>query len=582
MHRGTASFDTHAWMLKSLLRHSKGHHDLFQLYVVAADFKKMLARMNHPVSTQYLACLRRQVMFRPFVPIEESVEERDDTLFLGDIPIIAKSVKTKIPNLEMMAQAAEKGEPFKLYNKDTCMELHELLIEFLDSFHKSLVTLEGLQKLEVQKGKDHANVAKIKTQLQNVLAFGQALRGIARGSAIKEHFKTFAPFLAVNSGTFWRVAHEPNDDGEFFLLKPHSTFGYSEPLQPWRSFLDWLRLMVHHIDAMDVLDLFLINFDLISTTDLSIKILYPPKPDDNMLPWDELLANEEYFPPIPHSHNQPSADKLIEFLRSPTLDSDPDGITVKDVITDVEALMVTLSKTDLTPLTSHIDSIIEALTDLRDSSSDGCKDSVAAILVQTEAFESDSTIHGRLHRLEGILNMLQNLKGSFSSPTLDEDGRVITDLIKKVEVIKVRVTEPGFASNVEKLKEALTELKNSSSDGWKDYVEEIFEQVESLESDGTTNSRLCRLERIWNMLQNLKGSFLLYKSVQPGTPLSRGKDFNGGTHCEALGANSNSLSGNTGLDDDSLKELLHEYGVCRVSVTCSNLCQTLQYRELYQ
>lgn len=328
--------------------------------------------------------------------------------------------------------------------------------------------------------------------------------------------------------------------------------------------------MVHHLDAIDVLDNYLIHFDLKLSTSLSIKILYPPLPDDNMLPWEKLLENEKYFPPIQAFPEQPSAADLINFLKSPTLDKEGSGIT--NLLKDVETMKVNVTKPDLN---MHIKTLIEALTDLRNSSSDGRKDCVVAILGEVEAFKSDSTSYGRLIRLEGISNMLQDLKGSFSSPTLDEDGRGNTDLITEVEAIKVRVAEPDFNSDFQNLIEALTDLRESASDGWRDYIEDILRQVEALETDNTTHSRLRWLEGIRNMLLNLEGSFKLYKSVQQGTPLTLGKGFVGATHCEVCAAISNNLSGTPGLHNNISKKLLEEYKVSHVSVTCSNLCQTL-------
>ena len=98
------------------------------MLLIAADFKKMLAQMNHPVSTLYLTCLQ-QIKSKIFEHIEVALVEHNnnDQLFLNDIPTLAKLANMKIPNLEKMAQAEKEMAPFDLYNKDTCMELHELL-----------------------------------------------------------------------------------------------------------------------------------------------------------------------------------------------------------------------------------------------------------------------------------------------------------------------------------------------------------------------------------------------------------------------------------------------------------------------
>jgi hypothetical protein len=112
-------------MLKSLLQQSRNCLEILQLYVVAADFKKMLARMNHPVSVLYLTCFQ-QMKSETFehINVVPTKHNENDQLFLDDIPILAKFANTKIPNLEKMAQAAKEMAPFNFYNKDTYMEFH--------------------------------------------------------------------------------------------------------------------------------------------------------------------------------------------------------------------------------------------------------------------------------------------------------------------------------------------------------------------------------------------------------------------------------------------------------------------------
>ena len=384
--------------------------------------------MNHAVSTHYLSCLQR-VKSRTYQPIEETPFDENDLLFLDDIPILAQTATTKIPNLKKMAQAAEKKEPFNLYNKDTCVEFHELLCEMLERFHKSLNGLKEIQKLKVTKRKDatwldESDREEIMNHLLKVTALGRTLRGIVRGSAIKAHLTTIAPFLEVKIGKFWPMVDvsesSSEDNSEFHLLKPYtidinSRHG-SEPLLPWKSFHDWLRLMVHHFDAVHVLDNYLmeLNFSPIDT-DISIKILYPSFPDNLMLPWKEVLENEKYFPAIPLTPDQPSVAELIDFLTSPTLDEDENS--VKDIIGDVAAIKDKIKTRAIymdLAFTMDIQALTEGMDDLKDSSSTGWKDYVVDILRQVAALGKDSTTDDRLSRLESISNMLEILNASFS------------------------------------------------------------------------------------------------------------------------------------------------------------------------
>lgn len=475
-------------MLKSLLQQSRNDLDTLKLYVVAADFKKMLARMNHPVSSRYLACFQR-VKSMTFEPIKGALMTRksyggNDQLFLDHIPFLAQVADTKIPNLEKTAQAAMKKEPFNLYNEDTCMEFHELLCELLERFHQSLKKLKNVQKLKVKERKEgaHSDQAEIVKALNQVLALGVALRAMVRGGAIEVHLATITPFLEVMTGKFWPLAHKSEEDAEFHLLKPYSTDGRNEPLLPSKSYHDWLRLMVHHFDAILVLDNHLISLDL-PPTEISIKILYPSLPDDKMLPWKQLLNNENYFPPIPITPDQPSAAELITFLTSSTIDKD--GNNIEDLIKDVDAIKK-----------KHTESI-------------------------------------------------------------DKTGTVYV----------------GFTTDIEILTEDMNALKDSSSAGWKDCVVDILEHVEALRSDSTAHVQLSWLEVISNMLENLKGSFSLYRRVQPSSPLSLGTGFTGAGHCEVYAAISNSLSGIPGPHVGLSEETLEEFKASHISVPCFlNLC----------
>jgi hypothetical protein len=59
-------------------------------------------------------------------------------------------------------------------------------------------------------------------------------------------------------------------------------------LLPWEAYRNWLKLMVHNLDSIHVLDDYLRSFDS-PDIDIEVKILYPSCPDKKMLPWKELL-----------------------------------------------------------------------------------------------------------------------------------------------------------------------------------------------------------------------------------------------------------------------------------------------------
>ena len=416
-HRGTQSFSTHAWMLKTFLQQTRSHLEKLQLYVVAADFKKMLKRMNHSVSKHYLARLQ-QVKSMTFVPIKVMPYDKNDILFLESIPILATELS--IPHLEKVARAAEKEEPFTLYNKDTCMEFHQILCELLKRFHDSLKALLAAQK-------ENAKIRRIMDELDRVLALGKALRAIVRGRAIEVHLATIAPFLEVKAGTFMTHDSEDSedleDDAEFHLLQQYTTDANNrEPLLPSKSFHDWLRLMVHHFDAIHVLDNYLVKNSSPSEPpiEISIKIIFPSSTDNNhdMLPWKELLKNQTYFPPIPFTPKQPSPDEIITFLTSPTLGEDDNAIQL--LINDVNQKKLATNFT-VTNFTAILNILKSGLNDLIKTLSAGWKDYVQDILLEVDDILLEvedlkdilpDTTHTLLSLLEGFLNKLENLQGS--------------------------------------------------------------------------------------------------------------------------------------------------------------------------
>ena len=205
------------------------------------------------------------------------------------------------------------------------------------------------------------------------------------------HLMIIDPFLEVKTGKFWPMPIE--GDTEFHHLKPYSTDSQGEPLLPWKSYHNWLRLMIHYFDAIYVLDNHLMNLKLLPI-DISIKILYPSLPDKEMLPWQDLLHNEKYFQPIQHTPGQPSAAELIAFLTSSTLVEE--GNSIQDLIDDVDAAKKNQEREIKGEVTYNdfaedVEILIGWVKDLEKSVSDRWKDYIAAILGQVEALRCDDT-----------------------------------------------------------------------------------------------------------------------------------------------------------------------------------------------
>ena len=123
------SFDTHIWMLKTLLGISKDLKS-FNRYVISASFPKMCRRLDGgPILKCYFNCLLNleKTTFQFIKYPDSETTDKDDHSFLSIIPSL--KTKTDISNLKQMAGERAKNPglmPCAIYNKDTYLEFHRL------------------------------------------------------------------------------------------------------------------------------------------------------------------------------------------------------------------------------------------------------------------------------------------------------------------------------------------------------------------------------------------------------------------------------------------------------------------------
>ena len=302
-HRGKESFDTHAWMLRTLLQPSTDRFSPFLLYVIAVSFPKMIRRTKKHLSTTYMDSLLKLKSFAFIEKAQKSgnsnTDQDRDQSFIHSMPRLVALAQTKIPNLEC---AAKQQQPVAIYNKNTYMEFHLLLCELLTGFCASLI---GLQTIRDRTLKDGIfDLVAISKALKKVVIFGTFLRIMVRSSAIETHLQSIEHLLVVDARKLWTPseagAEEDTDIADFQCLKPYS-MRKGKPLLPWQSYRDWLQLMVHYFDSATILDSFIKELGSSFTPDtFSITILTPPgpSPDKEMLSWTKLLKTE-YFAQTP-------------------------------------------------------------------------------------------------------------------------------------------------------------------------------------------------------------------------------------------------------------------------------------------
>ena len=312
--RGRESFETHVWMVKTLLgRSAKSKEDLdtLFLYAIAVSFQKMNTRMTDKrFSEPYYHCLLNRTTF-PFIELPPTAGKTShDKLFVRAIPILAKNTDTNISHLE---HAASLPQPTEIYNESTYKEFHLLLCELLCKFRLSLAELVELHSDMKKCGQYDADM--ILKALRKVQVFGHYLRTMVSSSAIETHFQVISHFLVVDARKLWTPEEtEDPDFPSFQRLKPFSLCK-GKPLLPWESYRDWLKLMVHYFDAIQVLALHVASWEpkLRTPDTISITILTPPRPDNQMLSWTALLETERYFPTLP---GQTSGKDFVKFLKT--------------------------------------------------------------------------------------------------------------------------------------------------------------------------------------------------------------------------------------------------------------------------
>ena len=127
------------------------------------------------------------------------------------------------------------------------------------------------------------------------------------GSGITQHLKNLAPSLCdhrqkepANSTMAEGEAvdlNEQTEDQDMDLLQIRLGVigGNSQPQPLWKSYLDWLRLILAHFNAVEVLLKFVTGPNIRAKA-IPVKILISPNVERQMLPWQKVLSDLKFFP----------------------------------------------------------------------------------------------------------------------------------------------------------------------------------------------------------------------------------------------------------------------------------------------
>lgn len=313
----------HLWILGKLLTMKDDKKDFGIVfgrllpYVVATCYMKIKRRLKNDLSKPYMKALRavKTVLFDESQRGTPRADElaNDRQFLVNYLLTTAERRGTETPNLIKQAELARDHKPFHLYTEDTCMEFHNLFIDLLEEFGKAL---DAMGKEVKAQGKNSSNPAKgsekFKQQVNIVVLCGYALQRLSKSAALKMHLKLIGPLLKTNLGIFppqmTEEEEELDEDPDLEALQPL--------LRIETSYIDWLRLVLVHFDAAEIL----VNFVTEETfvyKDISIEIVVAPPVGECLLPWKELLMDSTLFPG-PRSSTQASTsttnDQILEFL----------------------------------------------------------------------------------------------------------------------------------------------------------------------------------------------------------------------------------------------------------------------------
>ena len=308
-------------------------------YVVATCHRKMTRRLKHKTLSQpYIQSLKQVNTFN----VDNSKFDKpspqgtqNDRLFLTDFFLsTSPEFQSKFPTLLKQAKM-ESNKDFQLYTEDTCAEFHGLLIFLLVRFEKCLEKLgelQGDEKVPTPCSKE------FKESVELVMTYGYALLRLSRSAALQMHLKTIAPFL-MHSNFFPQkemptpapVEAEGQEefDEDLKAVQPFVNVNGVVQTRLWKSYVEWLGLVIVHFDAVEVLVRYFTGENL-ADRDISIHILDPPRVGKRLLPWRELFDDSTLFPTKTKGAHMTNAN-ILEFLEN-ALDNASDSHTQANVV----------------------------------------------------------------------------------------------------------------------------------------------------------------------------------------------------------------------------------------------------------
>ena len=321
-------------------------------YTAAMSCQKIQRRItNKRMSQPYIESLQK-VKTIPTIPIpsephgptgdaKHKEETTNDHLLLKFILAseAAHILRIETPKLLALALTLVGHDPqipfpFPIYNNETPLEFHQLLLKLLKCFENAVVELCNLL------GPENSDASQFANAMTDVQVYAYGLLKLARGQAFQMHMENIGPLLKkpdhANAGALVPVSNaddpikgpegEVKDAGEGLedkdeelkaleLLLPPNKANDGAPRKTLKeSYVDWLQLTVAHFDAIEIVIQHVMSPNF-HHSDISITNLVAPLSSNALYPWEELI--KKYLPitdPTDPQSTSTSNNQILEFL----------------------------------------------------------------------------------------------------------------------------------------------------------------------------------------------------------------------------------------------------------------------------
>jgi len=305
-----------------------------QDYVIATCAAKILGRLqNSKISRPFINSLDA-VPVSSIKFMSAYKEDQNDMNLCLKIPRLAHLFT--MPKLLEQCEAATADKSFRLYTVDTCVEFHGLLLFVFKSFQTGLEKLNSSRSATTFSHED----------LSHVAFWGNTLWSLARSGAIESHLQAIKSQLS--SMKIGDIDTTEDVDVDLEAVHPSARVD-NQKVELWKSYRDWLVLMVAHFDGVAILRKYVTGSSF-PYKGISIRVVSPPPVTETLLHWEELLQSTHF--PVDSASDEPftSNEDIIRFLRKAQL-----------MRKTQKSLRPLLLKPQSKKLKKHIDSIISQL-----------------------------------------------------------------------------------------------------------------------------------------------------------------------------------------------------------------------------